>query len=239
MKTDVKAVSASVATVNTSATKMAPRNVFKIDEPKDRIDKIEEIKIEDEISTNDSHLIDHFGDDDDIDFSVIEDNEVKAEVAVKTEPQPTIKTESPKAAKSSDIFENIRPNWDSAFNMEDDDDADLLSAIVDEEMMMGDGKQMDMKFWYWDAWEDANNPGQIFLFGKIAVDNKNPRSTEYKSICVKVENVEHCIYVLPREFVCSVCSQQSSGSLTVFFSLFKSIRFWTLTQSVPQRYALQ
>lgn len=58
--------------------------------------------------------------------------------------------------------------------------------------------QIDMKFWYWDAWEDPTMQGQIFLFGKIAVEGS---PSEYKSICVKVENVEHCIYLLPREFV--------------------------------------
>lgn len=194
----------------TAPAKPVPRNVFKIEEP-----KVLAKETEMEITTNgDEHQIDHFGDDDDIDFSVIETDDIKlednADVAVTvTEPaaKQTISPDdkSKSAVKSSDIFANIRPNWDSAYAMEDDDDADLISAVddvvVDDAMI--DEKQKDMKFWYWDAWEDPNNPGQIFLFGKIAADNKNSRSVEYKSICVKVENVDHCIYVLPREFVCA------------------------------------
>ncbi len=187
-------------TNGTSATKPAPRNVFKIDEPEIQVDEI----MDEPCANDDFHQIDHFGDDDDIDFSTLETDKIKLEENIKTkvpEPVSAKPTISPDVKPKTDIFANIKPNWDNAFGMEDEDDADLLNAVADESMF-ADEKQSDMKFWYWDAWEDPNIPGQIFLFGKIAADSKAGRSVEFKSICVKVENVEHCVYVLPREFVC-------------------------------------
>ena len=57
-----------------------------------------------------------------------------------------------------------------------------------------------MKFWFWDAWEDpSKHKGQLYLFGKVPVEEKRP--TEFKSICVKIENVERCLYLLPRKYV--------------------------------------
>lgn len=194
----VKSIAAVTAN-NLQSKKLAPKNVFKIEQP--AID-IADVK-EEQPSTDDHCQIDHFGDD--FDISGLENDEIKLEENVSvTVPEPLTKqstvVQSKSVVKSADIFENIRPNWDNAYRMEDDDDDDLLSAVADEAMSVTDEKQVDMKFWYWDAWEDPAIPGQIFLFGKIACDN-NSRTTEYKSICVKVENVEYCVYVLPREFV--------------------------------------
>lgn len=206
MKTQVK--SSTTEANNTPITKPVPKNVFKIEEPKIEIDEIKADPI------NDDHF-DHFGDDDDIDFSVIETDEMMSkenvDVAIKMPEPVVVKVETPEVkskseAKPADIFANIRPNWDNtAFSMDDDDDADLLSAVVDDAMLGDEKQQTEMKFWYWDAWEDPTIPGQIFLFGKIATENQTTRATEFKSICVKVENVEHCIYVLPREFVRKLC----------------------------------
>lgn len=212
-----------------------PKNVFKIEEPQIQID---EIKVE--AATDEP--IDHFSDD--IDFSALENGDVKYEteenVPKETKgPEPVTKLSESTAVKlkpemkSSDIFENIQPNWDNAFNMEDDDDDDLICAVADEGMSV-DEKQIDMKFWYWDAWEDPTIPGQIFLFGKIAADNK-PRTTEYKSICVKVENVDYCIYVLPREFVCGLCASFFCSFLGGINFLNKFFRFWTRTQIDSQK----
>lgn len=54
--------------------------------------------------------------------------------------------------------------------------------------------------WFWDAWEDhIKAPGQLYLFGKVAIEGRTP--VEYKSACVKIENVERCMYLLPREYV--------------------------------------
>lgn len=53
--------------------------------------------------------------------------------------------------------------------------------------------------WFWDAWEDPiKRPGQIFLFGKVAVDKTK---NEYSSVCLKIDNVDRCVYLLPRQYV--------------------------------------
>lgn len=91
---------------------------------------------------DDMYQVDHFSDD--IDFSVIENDEkniqatseenVKLEVKV---PEPVTIQSAPGDAKSkavvkSSVFENIRPHWENGFSMEDDDDAELLSVVTDE-----------------------------------------------------------------------------------------------------------
>lgn len=55
------------------------------------------------------------------------------------------------------------------------------------------------KFYYLDAWTDyLNRPGEIFLFGKVEVPGKNKT---YNSICVRVENVNRHLFLLPRTHV--------------------------------------
>lgn len=57
----------------------------------------------------------------------------------------------------------------------------------------------NIKMWLWDIWEDPfKKPGQIFLFGK-ALLNGIPTST-----CLQIQNVEHCLYFLPRKTVCLI-----------------------------------
>lgn len=159
-------------------------------------------------------------DDDDMDFSMLEDEEnqfsqnmedtsVKKEV--KTEPEPTkieqrdaeqIKADLIK--KDNENYAKLLSNWESNFTNENDDDDELLGSIDVEAAQTAitssvDGKST-MKFWYWDAFEDPMKmPGKIFLFGKMA-SAENPK--EFKSVCVTVEKVERCLYLLPRKYVC-------------------------------------
>lgn len=61
--------------------------------------------------------------------------------------------------------------------------------------------QDSMKMWMWDAWADQQKrPGEIFLFGKV-LGNKGVGKADYQSICVQIENVEKCLFLLPREHV--------------------------------------
>lgn len=58
-----------------------------------------------------------------------------------------------------------------------------------------------MMFYFIDAWADVNNrPGEVYLFGKVEIPSKNGKSM-FESICVRVENVNRHLYVLPRELV--------------------------------------
>lgn len=58
-----------------------------------------------------------------------------------------------------------------------------------------------MKFFYFDAWTDVNNrPGEVYLFGKVEVPGANNKTT-YNSICLRIENVNRSLFILPRTHV--------------------------------------
>lgn len=147
------------------------------------------------------------GDDynDDMDFSILEDDENQfgqdetAQVqAAKAE--KVVEVEKQKAKTETKSFESILSNWENICN--DDDDDDLLSAVDVEETVLQTSNSSDMKFWFWDAWEEPIKfPGKVFLFGKEPLE-KNPK--EFRSVCVTIENVQRCLYALPREFVSDV-----------------------------------
>lgn len=62
-------------------------------------------------------------------------------------------------------------------------------------------KQETTKFYFLDAWSDPNKTtGEVYLFGKVEVPCANDRMT-YNSICVRVENVNRHLYLLPRSHV--------------------------------------
>lgn len=147
-----------------------------------------------------------------MDYSVLEDNENQFE----SNKPPAIDTTISEAESYSTLFQN----WENTCNMMTDDQVDTASAsisdeasaITDEVIRCTDKfrvqcfnlwfvfSQSSVRFWLWDAWEDPyKRPGQIFLFGKIAAEGKSP--SEYISACIKVENIDRCLYMLPREFV--------------------------------------
>lgn len=147
--------------------------------------------------------------DDDMDFSILDDEENQFNdhvVETSETKEPNVKAEQIKAEllkKETENFEKLMSNWENNFTNENDDDDELLGSIdVDATQATFtssvDGKST-MKFWYWDAFEDPIKlPGKIFLFGKM-VSDKNPK--EFKSVCITVENVNRCLYFLPRKYV--------------------------------------
>lgn len=150
--------------------------------------------------------------DDDMDFSMLDDeenqfNEQSAAESAAASAEATadkakqIKEELMK--KENETYAKLLSNWenDDANGADADDellgsfDVDAAQAMVTSNV---DGNSA-LKFWYWDAYEDPIKlPGKLFLFGKM-VSDKNPN--EYKSVCVTVENVNRCLYVLPRKYV--------------------------------------
>lgn len=137
---------------------------------------------------------------DDMDFSILEDDENQfTSDNVKAE---QLKKEI--AAKELQNYESILSNWESIGNNENVDlDEDALLGTIDADALAltddsGSNKKV-LKFWFWDAWEDPIKfPGKVFLFGRAPIEN-NPK--EFRSVCVTIENVERNLYVLPRRFV--------------------------------------
>lgn len=138
---------------------------------------------------------------DDMDFSILEDDENQFEAVPVAVPvakvEPNVKVNKQKIKQETKSFESILSNWESICNNDDDDE--LLSSVTVEETISQSTESKDMKFWFWDAWEDPIKfPGKVFLFGKEPLEN-NPK--EFRSVCVTIENVQRCLYALPHEFV--------------------------------------
>lgn len=154
--------------------------------------------------------------DDDMDFSILDDEEnqfneqnvaeaaaaaTSASVEASADKAKQIKEELMK--KENETYAKLLSNWENNDAIAADADDELLGSFdVDAAQAMVtsnvDGNSA-LKFWYWDAYEDPIKlPGKLFLFGKM-VSDKNPK--EYKSVCVTVENVNRCLYVLPRKYV--------------------------------------
>lgn len=150
----------------------------------------------------------------DMDFSILDDDENQFEVASSGKSDNTTATTTttttathssapnePHAiaaavADETESYDKLLQHWENTCNMKD-----MADEFVDAgaEADFGDSSTA-VRFWFWDAWEDPyKKPGQIYLFGKIAVEGKTP--PEFKSACIKVENIERCLYLLPREYV--------------------------------------
>lgn len=181
--------------------------------------KLEPVKNEPATPTTHKNDMDfsEFNDDDMMDFSILEDEENqfsqhmddtpgKNEPTTKAEP---IKTEQRDAEqikadlikKENENYAKLLSNWENDFTNENDDDDELLGSIDVDAAQTAVTSSVDgtMKLWYWDAFEDPIKlPGKIFLFGKMA-SAENPR--EFKSVCITVEKVNRCLYLLPRKYV--------------------------------------
>lgn len=146
----------------------------------------------------------------DMDFSILDDEENQFnEHETSVIEESNIKAEQIKAEflkKETENFEKLMSNWENNFTNENDEDDELLGSIDVDAAQTAvqstvDGKST-LRFWYWDAYEDPIKlPGKIYLFGKM-VSDKNPK--EFKSVCITVENVNRCLYFLPRKYVSSV-----------------------------------
>lgn len=143
----------------------------------------------------------------DMDFSILEDDENQFGTDVASSAAQAEKSEKMKAEllkKESENFADLLSDWENICANEEDADDELLSSIdidVQKNALAGsvDEKKL-LRFWFWDAYEDPMRfPGKVFLFGKMPMEN-NPK--EFKSVCVTVENVEKCFYLLPRKYVC-------------------------------------
>lgn len=138
--------------------------------------------------------------DNDLDFSCLDDDENQFEVATanakpassKPVPQVTKATVEVEVAQPEDMSKLLN-NWESICQMDDDFEKSVLTSDI-ESVTCADPTDVEhLRFWYWEAWEDAQKlPGEVFLFGRTA---------DGKSICVRVQNINRVLYLLPRQYV--------------------------------------
>jgi len=100
-------------------------------------------------------------------------------------------TGSPKENEPEDMSKLLN-NWESICQMDDDFEKSVITT--EQESPISSEKQL--RFWYWEAWEDPIKlPGEVFLFGRTA---------DGKSVCLRVQNINRVLYLLPRQFVSSI-----------------------------------
>uniref|UniRef100_A0A182QH19 DNA polymerase n=1 Tax=Anopheles farauti TaxID=69004 RepID=A0A182QH19_9DIPT len=143
------------------------------------------VKIEQPTQTVESNLLD---DDMDDDFAIVGS---AGEVAQPKEERKI----KPSEREEEAIPQNLLNGWDSIF-----------SGMVDAAVEAPDAADITpnessstetMRFWFWDAWNDPNRcQSELYLFGRVAVPGKRGA---YQSICVHVQNVDRCMYLLARE----------------------------------------
>ncbi|XP_065095411.1 DNA polymerase alpha catalytic subunit [Ochlerotatus camptorhynchus] len=106
---------------------------------------------------------------------------------VKQEAKEEVKTDS----------EKLLSGWENICVSELDDDMMAeMDTSISEGTSSTDGDET-VRFWFWDAWTDPGKcQGEIYIFGKMATGNKQ---NEFQSVCIHVQNVDRCMYMLARE----------------------------------------
>lgn len=140
-------------------------------------------------------------DDNDLDFSCLDDDENQFELAaskVKPAVKPELKDISASVANGAakpeaEDMNKLLNNWESICQMDDDFEKSVLASEAEAAAGSDPVDVEQLRFWYWEAWEDAQKlPGEVFLFGRTA---------DGKSICVRVQNINRVLYLLPRQYV--------------------------------------
>lgn len=173
----------------------------------------------------------------DMDYSILDDEENQFDAsgadAPKTAAEPTAEKSAAAIAaeataakldEESDAFEKLVQNWENTCSIQDSIAEDFADAADEDFEIDTNDDAAPVRFWFWDAWEDAYKcPGQIFLFGKIAVPSKSSSSKsapEYKSACIKIENIDRCLYLLPREFALDPITKRPTKTPVKFLDVY-------------------
>ncbi|KAL9890772.1 DNA polymerase alpha catalytic subunit [Glossina fuscipes fuscipes] len=155
--------------------------------------------------------------DDDFDLSCLQDDTSLFELE-KAAPRETLEAPPEKALKPTPAItpavteakdmQKLLSNWENICQT-DDFEEELASAatnaFADEES--------ELRFWYWEAWEDAiRRPGEVFLFG---------RKLDGKSICVRIQKIARVLYLLPREYLLDPISKEPTKQKVTLADLYK------------------
>ncbi|KAH8359207.1 hypothetical protein KR093_005263, partial [Drosophila rubida] len=157
--------------------------------------------------------------DNDLDLSCLDDDENQFEVGapkmktVKAEPQSPVAP--PVTAKpETEDMSKLLSNWESICQMDDDFEKSVLATEADASATATDpGDVEQLRFWYWEAWEDAQKlPGEVFLFGRTA---------DGKSICVRVQNINRVLYLLPRQYLLDPITKEPTKQKVTVADMYK------------------
>ncbi|KAH8271225.1 hypothetical protein KR018_001622, partial [Drosophila ironensis] len=162
--------------------------------------------------------------DNDMDFSCLDDDENQFDVEKpKEEPkenaaQPKVvekvvpkkePTESPPKEADPEDMSKLLSNWESICQMDDDFEKSVTTA--EQETPLSSNEQL--RFWYWEAWEDpVKLPGEVFLFGRTA---------DGKSVCVRVQNISRVLYLLPRQYLLDPISKEPTKEKVTVADIYK------------------
>ncbi|KAG9485686.1 hypothetical protein GDO78_008663 [Eleutherodactylus coqui] len=91
-------------------------------------------------------------------------------------------------------------------------DSSLLPLVTGE-----DGDQV-FRFYWLDAYEDQyNQPGVVYLFGKVWIES----AETYVSCCVSIKNIERTVYLLPRETRIQLPSGKDTGVPVTMMNVYQ------------------
>ncbi|KAM7360184.1 DNA polymerase alpha catalytic subunit [Cochliomyia hominivorax] len=165
--------------------------------------------------------------DDDMDFSCFQDDEDQFELEktlnsevttskatkspVKTAPSKT--TTPPKSTiNEEEDIQNLLSNWENICQMDNFEEEITAATNATSNETNGEATE-NLRFWYWEAWEDpVRRPGEVFLFGRTA---------DSKSICVRVEKIDRVVYLLPREYLLDPISKEPTKQKVTLADLYK------------------
>ncbi|XP_044297740.1 DNA polymerase alpha catalytic subunit isoform X2 [Varanus komodoensis] len=92
-----------------------------------------------------------------------------------------------------------------------------------------DGQQV-FRFYWLDAYEDQyNQPGVVFLFGKVWVELVK----SYVSCCVTVKNIERTVYLLPRELRVDLSSGKETENPVTMMDVYQEFN-----EQVAEKYKI-
>ncbi|KAH8419158.1 hypothetical protein KR222_006936, partial [Zaprionus bogoriensis] len=153
--------------------------------------------------------------DNDLDFSCLDDDENQFEVATaKPQPEPQPAASENAAAPQQEDMSKLLSNWESICQMDDDFEKSVLTHEPVESVSSADPADVEhLRFWYWEAWEDAQKlPGEVFLFGRTA---------DGKSICVRVQNINRVLYLLPRQYLLDPITKEPTKQKVTVADMYK------------------
>ncbi|XP_055907057.1 DNA polymerase alpha catalytic subunit [Eupeodes corollae] len=162
--------------------------------------------------------------DDDMDFSMLNDDENQFEekpattakpkdVEAKQEKSPKI--QSKPITTAEDDMKSLLNNWENICNMDNFDEEIAAATSATDESALG---SEELKFYYWEAWEDpVRIPGEVFLFGKL----QGKTDTDSKSICVRVEDIKRVLYLLPREYMLDPITKEKTNQKVELTDVYK------------------